>query len=350
MPPTASSWSECRSCAYSAPSLPCSTPTSSATLSTSACRQSPRQPTLWSRSRRERDDPIDPPVALARQIGPDHPAELFELRQRLVPAVRRDVVDAALDARFGEPFDLARGGLWEVTDRDLSTPGSPRQLLQLRYALDHVATIRHPPVGVANDTLQDLGPAPADDDGRMGLLDRLRPAPHRPEIHQLAVVLGLLLGPDRLDGLGLFAQQLPPRAEVGAVVGHLLAVPTCADAENETAVRDKVDAGGFLRGVDRVALDQKAYAGSKPNRLRGRGSDRERDERIHGVPVVLGQVRAPRPRRLAAGRDVGMLGDPQRLEAKLLGGGRELAHRDRVVGRKDRDAELHPLIVTELGS
>ena len=42
-----------------------------------------------------------------------------------------------------------------------------------------------------------------------------------------------------------------------------------------------------------------------------------------------------------------MLGHPQRLEAELLCCRRELVHRDRVVGREDRNAELHPFMVKD---
>ena len=42
---------------------------------------------------------------------------------------------------------------------------------------------------------------------------------------------------------------------VGAVVLHLLDVPAGADPQHEPAVRDHVEAGCFLRGVDGVALD-----------------------------------------------------------------------------------------------
>src|ERR1700694_2551979 len=45
-----------------------------------------------------------------------------------------------------------------------------------------------------------------------------------------------------------------------------------------------------------------------------------------------------------------MLGHPQRLEAQLFGGRRELCHRDGVVGGKNGDAELHLPIVTDLSA
>ncbi len=67
------------------------------------------------------------------------------------------------------------------------------------------------------------------------------------------------------------------------------------------------------------------------------------------MPVVLRELGAARPWALPARGDVRVLGDPQRLETRLLDEGRELGHRDRVVGGKDGDAEFHALIVTGIG-
>ena len=175
----------------------------------------------------------------------------------------------------------------------------------------------------------------------MGFLDRLGVLPHRTESDQVAVILSHVLSPDRLDRLDLLAQELPARAEGGAVVRHLFAVPAPADAEDEPAVRKVVDARHLFGSLDRVALHEEADPRRDPDRLAGEGRRRERDEGVHGVPVVLGQLRAPRPWRQPARRDVRVLGDPQRLEAKLFRRGRQLGHRDRVFGGKDRDSELH---------
>src|SRR5260370_17740355 len=92
----------------------------------------------------------------------------------------------------------------------------------------------------------------------MRLLNRLRPGPCRPEVDHVAVVLGLLLSPDRLDRLDPLAQQLPPRAELRPVICHLLAVPAAADAEDQAPVRNQVEAGRFLGGVDGVPLAEEA--------------------------------------------------------------------------------------------
>jgi hypothetical protein len=63
------------------------------------------------------------------------------------------------------------------------------------------------------------------------------------------------------------ARQLVSARESGAVVGHLVLVPTVSDTEQETAARDLVDRGDLLGGLDRVALSNQANAGSEPQRL-----------------------------------------------------------------------------------
>src|ERR1700682_1155610 len=199
-----------------------------------------------------------PAMALgsAGQVGSDHPGELFEPGQRLVPAIGWDVVDAALDPGLRHPLDLAGIRLGVYRYGDGSAARGPRHLLELRNAFDSVATVRHPTIGVADHPLEDLRPASTKKYRRMRFLTRLRPAPHRREMHHVAVVLRLILGPDRLDCLDPFAQELPPGAEVGPVVGHLLSIPAGADAEDEAPIRDQIDARDFLGGVDGIALDQ----------------------------------------------------------------------------------------------
>ena len=97
----------------------------------------------------------------------------------------------------------------------------------------------------------------------MRLLHRLRPRPDAIEVDELAVVRGLVLGPDRLHRLDPLAHQREARARVGAVVVHLLEVPAGADAEEEAAAGELVERGDLLGGRDRVALDDQADAGAE---------------------------------------------------------------------------------------
>ena len=103
------------------------------------------------------------------------------------------------------------------------------------------------------------------------------------------------------------------------MVGHLLAVPAGADPEQEPAVGDAVDRRDLLGGRDRVALDDQADAGADEQPLGRRRGGGQRDERVVDPPVLVGQLAAGRIGRLAADRDVGVLGEPERLEAVLLG-------------------------------
>jgi hypothetical protein len=108
----------------------------------------------------------------------------------------------------------------------------------------------------------------------------------------------------------LIAQHRPASLEGGAVVGHLLAVPAAAYAEQEPAAGDDVEARRLLGGVDRIPLDQKADAGADQQLLRSESRGGERDEWIHRVHVHPRQLAARRIRALPAHRDMRMLRDP----------------------------------------
>src|SRR5262245_29417108 len=97
----------------------------------------------------------------------------------------------------------------------------------------------------------------------MRLADWFGPGPDRVEVDELAVILGFVLRPDLLHRQHAFAQQLPADRVAGAVVLHLLDVPTTPDAEDEPAVGEVVDAGDLLCQGDRVAFDDEADAGAE---------------------------------------------------------------------------------------
>ena len=125
------------------------------------------------------------------------------------------------------------------------------------------------------------------------------------------------------------------------MVAHLLAIPAAADPELEPAARQMVDRCDLLRGRDRVALDDQADAAADPQRRGRLRRRRQRDEQVVGVAVLARQLTAARVRALAAGRDVGVLGEEQRLVAALLHEARDLAGADRVVGGEVSDSEVH---------
>jgi hypothetical protein len=57
------------------------------------------------------------------------------------------------------------------------------------------------------------------------------------------VVFGHLRGPDLPHGLDPLGKQRHPGARIGAVVGHLLAVPSGTDPEQEAPAAEPVEAG-----------------------------------------------------------------------------------------------------------
>ena len=129
------------------------------------------------------------------------------------------------------------------------------------------------------------------------------------------------------------------------MVLHLLGVPAAADAELEAAAREQIEARDLLGGRDRVPLDDEADAGADPEALRGRRGRHERHERIEGVRVLLRQLAAAGEGGAPAHRNMGVLGDEERLEAARLGLAGQLVDADRVVGGEDADADVHGVLL-----
>ena len=179
----------------------------------------------------------------------------------------------------------------------------------------------------------------------MRLLHRLRPEEDRVEVDVLAVVFGLLGGPDLLQRGQLLVDPRASGGGVGAVVAHLLAVPADADAEGEPPVGHHVEAGDLLRGVDDVALRQERDPGAEHQPRRHRGDRGQRDERVQRPVVAPRQLAAFGPRRLPADRDVGVLGDEERVEPALLQGAPEHVGPDAVVGDERGDSEPHRSVI-----
>ena len=178
-------------------------------------------------------------------------------------------------------------------------------------------------------------------DRRVGGLDGLGLGKDRVEIDKLTVVLGRVVGPDRLHRLDALAHQLPAGVEGGAVVFHLFGIPATADAEEEASVRDMIDRGDLFRRGDRITLNDKTDAATDLEVLGGGGRCGKRHEWIHRLVVHLRQVGAAGPRAPSAGRDVSVLGNPVRLEATLLKRSSELRRMHRISRREDAGAEVH---------
>src|SRR6516165_7431651 len=121
--------------------------------------------------------------------------------------------------------------------------------------------IRIPAVAVADRAPRRPWKGAAENYRRMRLLHRLRPGHDRVELHKLAVIFRLCLGPDRLHRFDLLAHLLHTRPKDGAVVLDLLLVPAAANAEQKAPARNLVERRDKLGGLDRVALDHQTDAG-----------------------------------------------------------------------------------------
>ena len=211
--------------------------------------------------------------------------------------VKVDAVDADLLAE-AQAVDL----VGHAEDADRQRGGIAAGFARHRAELldDHADAVLLQPVGAGNPAVavadrapRGIGEGAADDDRRMRLLRGLGPLLHLVEVHELAVILGLFLGPDGLHRLDPFARQFMPAGEHSAMVLDLVLVPAVADAEQEAAVRQLVDRRDDLGGDDGIALRQQGDAGADLELGRHRGRGVERQERIHDV--VIGPDQAARP-------------------------------------------------------
>src|SRR5262245_6602963 len=95
-------------------------------------------------------------------------------------------------------------------------------------------------------------------------------------------------------------------------------------------------------------LDDETDPSAQPECLRHGCGARERDERIEEMAPMRRRL-IPRPwrtqvrgeRRAPVHRDMGELGDPQRLKATGLDFARQLVDADRGLCDSDEDAEVH---------
>ena len=123
--------------------------------------------------------------------------------------------------------------------------------------------------------LTDVGDAPqrrvalaAEVDRRVRLLHGLRVLAARRQVVELAVELGDRIGPQRLHHVEVLAAAVGALRERRRDRLELFREPADADAEVDTSVREPVDRGDLLRGVDGVALRDEADARPETDRAR----------------------------------------------------------------------------------
>src|SRR5690242_7137541 len=102
------------------------------------------------------------------------------------------------------------------------------------------------------------------------------------------------------------------------MIGHLLGVPSRADAEQESAVRYAIQACDRLSKIYRVVFGDQAYPRAQFQLACDCSGGGQSDERVKWFLVVIGELTAHRKRGLAAGRNMRMLGEPERLESLSL--------------------------------
>src|ERR1700686_1027127 len=149
---------------------------------------------------------------------------------------------------------------------------------------------RHPSVAVRNRALRSLLRFRAQQHRWSAFLHRLRITPDRIEVNELAVILCCFLGPNLLHCLNALAQYLPSTPEIGAMIFHLLAIPTAADSENYAAVRDHVERRDLLRQQNRIALDDETDSSAELDPLGGDGRRGQCDELVVRVPILGRQI------------------------------------------------------------
>src|SRR5579862_3284461 len=286
-------------------------------------------------------------VFVGSSVSGEQRRVIVEDAQDVVAAAIGDFEDRPLDAGLAVALQRRLVGR-RAKDRDrqalrvapgrLGEAGEPRHLF---LGVPAARRAREPAVAIVDDAAQRVIGLAAEDDRRMRALHRLGIRPDLVEIDHRPVILGLLLGPQRLHREDALAHQLEAGFVAGAVVFHLLDIPAAADAEDDAAARQLVEAGHRFRGDDRVALGNETDPGAEQQLAGRRRGERQRDERVVGVGVALRQLATAGKRALAAQRDVGVLRYEQRLKPARFERRRQLGDVDAVIDRKIENPDLH---------
>src|SRR5918993_1095664 len=238
------------------------------------------------------------PLELGPAVDDRHQLVFFLGRQG-----EGDAIDADLLAEFQliEHLGHAEDGYRQVGGIAACLLGHDAELVDDHADAAFLQPVgaRDPAVAVADGAARCVREGPADDDRRMRLLERLGPLLHLVEGYELPVILGLLLGPDRLHRLHALARELVAALEDGAVVLDLVLVPAVADAEQEAALGELVDGRHDLGGDDGIALGEQGDARPDLQLRRHRGRGVQHQERIHDVVVRPDQRTACRVGRFA---------------------------------------------------
>ena len=83
------------------------------------------------------------------------------------------------------------------------------------------------------------------------------------EVDELPVVFRFVFGPDGAHRLHFLAGDLPSILVDGAVVFHLLAVPSGTDTKDHASARYRIERCDLLRECDRIAFDDETDTGAE---------------------------------------------------------------------------------------
>jgi len=188
----------------------------------------------------------------------------------------------------------------------------------------------------------------AEDDRWVRLLDRLREHAERRYPQERAVVARQRLRPERAHRGEVFAAARGAIVERDAEGLELLAQPADADAEVEPAAGEDVRIGDLLGRVQRRPLRDEADPRAEANAAGQRCREPDREERLEDAGLARQREAAVRRVRIpgrGAVEEGDVLGEPERVEARPLGGrcrdGQQVTEPRRIAGERQEETEVH---------
>src|SRR5207249_10548287 len=163
-----------------------------------------------------------------------------------------------------------------------------------------------------------------------------------------AVMARQRLRPQRAHRGEVFAAARGAIVERDAEGLELLAQPADADAEVEPAAREDVRIGDLLGRVERRPLRDEADPGAEANAAGQRCREPDREERLEDAGLAGQREAAVRRVRIpgrGAVEEGDVLGEPERVEARPLGGRcrdrEQVTEPPRIAGERQEEAEVH---------
>ena len=224
-------------------------------------------------------------------------------------------------------LELALVGDGAEGDDRTARPGRARPLRQGRAGrgsglAQPAAADGDPAVGALGDGVEDrVGGATADEGAH-----RVAAAPAWArtmwaEVDELAVVLGLLVGPDGLHGRRCSRTMSWRRAKSTPWSAASALFHPKPDAEGDPPAGEMVERGHLLGQHDGVVLGGQQDAGAEADARGHGGRGRQGNDRIQAALVVVeAHAFDEGGRHVLAHRQMGVLGHPERVEAEFLDG------------------------------